>query len=366
MTRLSLKDFSYTYPEELVAKYPANPRDSSRLLVVSKNSNSIEHKNFTDIIAYFQEGDVLVMNNSKVFPCRLITQRKSGGRQEIFLIRRIDENAGRACPVPTKNFIGNICSETWSVMLNSSGKVKHGDVFHFEELTVTILEDEGNLRKALLEFTGDLYAILNRVAHMPLPPYINRIDEASDHERYQTVYAKDTGSVAAPTAGLHFTPELIAKLIAKGIIVTEVTLHVGLGTFLPVKTQSIEQHEMHSEYFSISQVACDVLNLAKKEGRRITALGTTSTRVLETIANNVGAGLPGPLAPMNGTTNIFIYPPYKFQLVDRIITNFHQPESTLLMLVSAFAGREEILSAYQEAIQKKYRLFSYGDAMLIG
>ncbi len=366
---LSPKDFTYEFPQELIAKYPVTPRDASRLLIVNRRDKTTKHTRFKNIADYFNAGDVLVFNNTKVFPCRLITQRKTGGRQEIFLLHsRGDTATGTACRAPTNN-------EIWSVMLNASGKINAGDVFEFDGLTITIQSDHGNIREARLDYNGDLMAILNRIAHMPLPPYINRDDEPSDRDRYQTVFAKTTGSVAAPTAGLHFTPQIIEELKERGVIICEVTLHVGLGTFLPVKVDDIAQHEMHSEVFSIDEDTCSVLNLAKSEGRKITAVGTTVARVLETIANApVGAGSPRPqlpqfgrgdLAPTTDSTNIFIYPPYEFKMIDRLITNFHQPESTLLMLVSAFAGREFILSAYDEAIKNQYRLFSYGDVMMI-
>jgi len=289
------------------------------------------------------------MNDSKVFPCRLITNRKSGGRQEIFLIRKLGE-------VDPSN-------QTWEVLLNANLKVKAGDNFHFDGLTVTITDEahpDHLTRRAKLVFTGDLFSLLQKIAHIPLPPYITRADTPEDITTYQTVYAKNTGSVAAPTAGFHFTPELLQALRDKGVIITTVTLHVGPGTFLPVRTENIQDHKMHTEFYSLSAETCHIINEAKKQNRRVTTVGTTSVRVLES-----AAVINNELTPHDGQTAIFIYPPYTFKIVNRLITNFHQPESTLLMLVSAFAGREKILAAYQEAISLGYRLFSYGDALLI-
>lgn len=342
-----LKDYSYDFPEELIALYPAKERAGSKLMVLDRAAKSVAHENFSDITAYFQDGDVLVLNDSKVFPCRLVTKRASGGRQEILLLER----------VPAKDF-GD--GEIWRVMVNSSRKVKAGDEFNFAGLKVTILDDDGATRLARLDFDGEPKAILEKIADMPLPPYIKRANESLDRERYQTVFAKTSGSVAAPTAGLHFTPKVLQSLKSKGVKIAEVTLHVGPGTFLPVRTDDITGHKMHEERFTISRESCDTINAAKASGRKITAVGTTSVRVLETLAKSSAT-----LSSQTGTTDIFIRPPFGFKIVDRLLTNFHQPESTLLILVSAFAGREFVLGAYKEAIQQRYRLFSYGDAMLI-
>lgn len=337
----SLKDYSYSYPEELVALYPQDKRDASRLLVLNKQTKKIEHKLFSDICDYFSSGDVLVLNDSKVFPCRLVTSRKTGGRQEIFLVRELEKNV-------------------WQVLINANHKVHAGDEFLFEGLKIKILDDGGAERRVLLQFDGDLFEILERVAKIPLPPYIHRETEDIDRSRYQTVYARERGSVAAPTAGFHFTDEIFAKLKSKGVKIVTVTLHVGPGTFLPVRSEKISEHKMHEEFFHVSKESCDIIHQAKRDGKKITAVGTTATRVLESVAQKNGALKPG-----FGSTDIFIHPPFEFKMIDQLITNFHQPESTLLMLVSAFAGRECLLSVYQEAIQKKYRLFSYGDAMFL-
>lgn len=354
---MQLKDFSYHLPETLIAKQPVAKRDASRLLVLNRKTGHTEHKQFLDLYKYFQAGDVLILNNTRVFPCRLLTQRKTGGKQEILLL-----NKSGAIPSPQGgegDFSTN--TERWRVLINASQRVRAGDRFDFDGLSVTLLSSEGNEREALLEFEGSLWDILDRIGHVPLPPYINRPDQQSDHSRYQTVFAKETGSVAAPTAGLHFTPELLNRLKQKGVETVFLTLHVGPGTFLPVRTKNIEDHKMHAENYSVSAETCDTINRAKKEGRRVTAVGTTPVRVLESLALKSES-----LKPETGWTDIFIYPPFTFKVVDRLITNFHLPESTLLMLVSAFAGRERILEAYQEAIRQKYRFYSYGDAMMIG
>lgn len=339
-----LKDYSYLYPTELVALAPTQSRDHSRLMVLNRHAQSSVHKNFSDITEYFKSGDVLVLNDSKVFPARLVTQRPGGGRQEIFLIREVKP-------------------KLWEVMVNKSRKLKMGERFIFEELEIMLADDhcpENQTRLVELKYAGNLDPILKKIGHIPLPPYIKREDNPADHEHYQTVFAKHKGSVAAPTAGLHFTRELLDQLEKIGVQIATVTLHVGPGTFLPVKTPDITTHKMHTEYFSISRQTCNTINMAKREGRLVTAVGTTSTRVLESLARTNTV-----LEETSSQTDIFIHPPYPFKIVDRLITNFHQPESTLLMLVSAFAGRDFILSAYQEAIRQKYRLFSYGDAMLI-
>lgn len=340
-----LTDYAYDFPAELIALYPTAERSASRLMILDRQTRAIEHRSFANILDHFGSGDVLVLNNSKVFPCRLVTQRASGGRQEILLLEKVRAEAQ---------------GEVWRVMINASRKLHRHDRFDFENLSITILDDAGNTRQALLEFNGELKNILDRIADIPLPPYIQRANEPIDKTRYQTVFAKTEGSVAAPTAGLHFTPEIFSALKDKGVHVTEVTLHVGPGTFLPVRTDDITKHQMHAEHFTISEETCQLINTAKATGHKVTAVGTTSVRVLESIARRQNH-----LTPQTTTTDIFIYPPYDFKIVDRLITNFHQPESTLLMLVGAFANRNLVLTAYQDAIQKQYRLFSYGDAMLI-
>lgn len=347
----NIADYSYTFPKSSIAFYPQDKRDHSRLMVLDRKNQKIYHKTFGDIIDYFVPGDVLVLNDSKVFPCRLLTKNKTGGRQEIFLVKKISEVQENTTQI------------VWQILISNNHKIKKGDAFEFENLKIEILDDfdfQKNFRLAKLYFEDDLFEILEKIGHVPLPPYIKRADEKSDKEKYQTVYAKTVGSVAAPTAGLHFTENLLQKLTTKGVSVVKVTLHVGPGTFLPIKTKNSKDHKMHSENFSISDEACKVINEAKANGKKITAVGTTTTRVLETLAQQSIK-----LKPRCAITNIFIFPPFEFKIVDRLITNFHQPESTLLMLVSAFAGREFILSSYEQAIKESYRLFSYGDAMII-
>jgi S-adenosylmethionine:tRNA ribosyltransferase-isomerase len=317
-------------------------RDMSRLLVLDKKTGQIEHKIFKDIVDYFNEGDCLVLNNTRVIPARLLGEKEgSGGKIEFVLLKCIKEN-------------------DWEVILRPGRKAKPGARFVFGngELRAEILEvlEEGN-RLVRFEYEGVFQEVLDRVGIMPLPPYIT--EKLANPERYQTVYAKYNGSAAAPTAGLHFTEELLNTLQNKGVKIVYVMLHVGLGTFRPVKVEDITQHKMHSEYYSISQATCDTINAAKKAGNRVTAVGTTSSRVLETVGAN------RELHACEGWTDIFIYPGYQFKIVDRLITNFHLPESTLIMLVSALAGRENILKAYSEAVNNKYRFFSFGDAMFI-
>lgn len=339
---MDLKEFDYYLPEELIAQHPMEKRDMSRLLVLDKSTGQIEHKIFKDIVDYFRAGDCLVLNNTRVIPARLLGEKEgSGGKIEFVLLKCIKEN-------------------DWEVILRPGKKAKPGARFVFGngELRAEILEvlEEGN-RLVRFEYEGVFQEVLDRVGIMPLPPYIT--EKLANPERYQTVYAKYNGSAAAPTAGLHFTEELLNTLQNKGVKIAYVMLHVGLGTFRPVKVEDITQHKMHSEYYSITQETCDTINAAKKAGNRVTAVGTTSSRVLETVGAN------GELNACEGWTDIFIYPGYQFKIVDRLITNFHLPESTLIMLVSALAGRENILKAYSEAVNDKYRFFSFGDAMFI-
>lgn len=343
-----LSDFDYSYPDELVALYPHQKRDESRMMVVDRVTGQFAHQNFKNFPDYFQKGDVLVVNESKVFPCRLFTKKKTGGKLEIFLVRHSDD-----------------LKKKWEVMVTDSRKIKKGDQFVVApELTVIFdddISDQKQTRSVTLNFEGDFDAMIQKVGHIPLPPYIKRQDEkAFDTDRYQTVYAKNTGSVAAPTAGFHLTDEVLTSLKNLGVIIAPVTLHVGLGTFLPVKVEDITQHLMHEEFFSMDQSSIDILTQAKKEGKRITAIGTTSVRVLESAFDKNGKILQS-----SGFTRIFIYPPYEFKMVNRLLTNFHQPKSTLLMLVSAFLGKETVKKAYSDAIQNKYRLFSYGDCMFL-
>ena len=340
---MELRDFYFDLPNELIAQEPIKERQMSRLMVLEKQSGQVSHKIFKDIVDYVERGDTLVLNDTRVIPARLLGKKQdTGGKIEFILLKRIE-------------------NDTWEVILKPARKAKLGAKFSFGEgelvaEVVGILDDGRRLVK--FEYEGVFESILDKVGNMPLPPYITK--RLADKERYQTVYSKHKGSAAAPTAGLHFTLELLDDLKNKGVNIVYVTLHVGLGTFRPVKVNNIKEHTMHSEYFSISKEACDIINDTKKNGKKIFAVGTTSSRVLETVANDDGI-----VNPRVGETKIFIYPGYKFKVVDSLITNFHLPESTLLMLVSAMAGRENILKAYDEAIKERYRFFSFGDAMLI-
>lgn len=340
---MNLKDFWYDLPEHLIAQSPLERRDMSRLLVLHKDSGALEHKHFKDLPEYLEAGDCLVINNTRVMPARLLGEKENtGGKIEFVLLKRLD-------------------TDVWEVILKPGRKAKIGSRFVFGNglLKAEILDigEEGN-RIVKFFYDGVFEAILDKVGVMPLPPYIHATLE--DRERYQTVYSKINGSAAAPTAGLHFTPELLKTLKEKGVQVAEVTLHVGLGTFRPVKTENILEHHMHSEEYELTHEACALINQAKTAGKRVIAVGTTSVRVLETSSTSEHRCIPG-----HGETDIFIYPGYSFKMVDALITNFHLPESTLIMLVSALAGRDKIMAAYQEAILREYRFFSFGDAMLI-
>lgn len=334
-------DFYYNLPEELIAQTPATPRDSSRLLVYDRASEKIEHRIFRDITDYLKAGDVLVINDTKVLPARLYAHTQNGGAVEVLLLKRQS-------------------IDTWEVLVKPGKKCTPGKKLIISDelsLTVQSVTDSGE-RIVKFEYDGVFEEILERVGSMPLPPYIK--EKLKDKNRYQTVYAKFDGSSAAPTAGLHFTPELLQKIKDMGVEIVEVLLHVGLGTFRPVKEDIITDHKMHSEYFEVSSEAAQKINAAKREGRRIIAVGTTSVRTLESATNEQGE-----VIPQNGNTQIFIYPPYKFKCVDALITNFHLPESTLIMLVAAMTGREQILNVYNTAVAEKYRFFSFGDAMFI-
>lgn len=344
-TPLKKRDFWYDLPEELIAQTPLEERDSSRLLVLDRKTGEIEHRIFHDIVEYINPGDVLVINNSKVIPARLMGKKSDTGiTVEVLLLRQKE-------------------LDTWEVMTYPGRRTKPGTKIIFGEgrLCAEVLEilDGGN---RLVKFTYDksnsLMALFDEVGNMPLPPYIK--EKLKDKSRYQTVYAKYDGSAAAPTAGLHFTEELFDKLKAKGVEIAPVMLHVGLGTFRPVKVDDINDHVMHTEYFSVSEESAEKLNRCRKNGGRIIAVGTTSCRTLESVTDDDGV-----VHAMSGDTGIFIYPGYKFKATDALITNFHLPESTLVMLVSAFSSREAVLNAYEEAIKKRYRFFSFGDAMFI-
>lgn len=340
---MKLKDFWYPLPEELIAQHPLERRDQSRLLVLNRKERTITHRIFRDIHEYLQEGDCLVINNTRVIPARLIGEKEgTGGKIEFVLLKRLENDA-------------------WEVMLKPGRRARVGSRFVFGDgaLKAEVLRivDGGN-RIVKFYYDGVFEEVLDRVGIMPLPPYIT--ENLEDKERYQTVYSKIDGSAAAPTAGLHFTEELLEIIKAKGVEIAEVTLHVGLGTFRPVKVENIEEHHMHKEYYCVTEEDCKKINRARQNGKRVIAVGTTSVRVLETAADEQGIVHPG-----QGETDIFIYPGYKFKAVDALITNFHLPESTLIMLVCAFAGKDFVMEAYMEAVEHKYRFFSFGDAMFI-
>ncbi len=334
-------DFYYDLPESQIAQTPAEPRDRSRLLVYDRHTKTIEDKIFRDITEYLQAGDVLVVNNTKVIPARMYALTKNGGVVEVLLLKRYDLN-------------------TWEVLMRPGKKGKIGVQMTIgEELSFTV-KDITETGERIVEFSykGAFEDVLSRVGTMPLPPYIR--EKLEDQARYNTVYSKVDGSAAAPTAGLHFTDELIQKLKDKGVEMAEVLLHVGLGTFRPVSEEIITDHKMHSEYYEIKPEAAEIINRAKREGRRVIAVGTTSVRTLESVANEQGM-----VEAKSGNTEIFLYPPYKMKCVDALITNFHLPESTLIMLVACLTGREEILQVYEHAVKNGYRFFSFGDCTFI-
>ena len=340
---MNIEDFNYELPEELIAQTPLKVRDSSRLLVLDKNTGEVEHKHFTDIIDYLEEGDTLVLNDTKVLPARLIgVKEETGAVIEILLLKNLEKDNWECLVKPARRV------KTGTIVSFGNGKLKAKCIGEFDE----------GIRHIELLYDGILMEILDELGTMPLPPYIH--EKLKDQSRYQTVYAKEVGSAAAPTAGLHFTNELLDRIKAKGINICYVTLHVGLGTFRPVSVTNIKDHEMHSEFYSMKKEVADSLNKAKSEGKRIIAVGTTTTRVLETIMSEHNKFIE-----CSGWTKIFIYPGYEFKAINCLITNFHLPKSTLVMLVSALAGRENILNAYKIAVQEKYRFFSFGDAMFI-
>lgn len=332
-------DYYYDLPEELIAQTPVEPRDASRLLVYDRKADAITHAHFRDLPDFLREGDLLVINNTRVIPARIFGTIE--GKQTVFellLLKRIDYTH-------------------WETIMRPARKARLNSVIKISDELTAVVEkiDDYGARTVRFEFDGVFEDILDRVGNMPLPPYIH--EKLADKERYQTVYSRVDGSAAAPTAGLHFTPELMDKVRAKGAEFAEVLLHIGLGTFRPVKAENILDHEMHSEYYEIDEATAEKINAAKREGRRVIAVGTTSVRVLETVADENGF-----VKAARGDTKIFIYPPYKFKCVDALITNFHLPESTLIMLVSAFAGRENILKVYETAVKERYRFFSFGDS----
>ena len=345
METLLKSDYYYDLPEELIAQDPLKDRSSSRLMVLSRENGSVEHNHFTDILNYLHEGDVLVLNNTKVIPARLYGVKEgTGAVVEVLLLKRIEDR-----------------ESSWECLVKPGKKARIGTILNFGDGIlkgeITDIVDEGN-RVIKFEFDGIFEEILDELGEMPLPPYIH--NKLEDKSRYQTVYAKFDGSAAAPTAGLHFTNELLQEISAKKVTICYVTLHVGLGTFRPVKEDNLINHHMHTEMCFIDEETADIINKAKAEGRRVICVGTTSVRTLESMADKKGHVIAG-----SKNTDIFIYPGYEFKIPDGLITNFHLPESTLIMLVSAFASREMILNAYREAVRERYRFFSFGDAMFI-
>ena len=340
---MKITEFDYELPENLIAQVPIEKRDESRLMVLDRKNKTIEHKIFKDIIDYLEPGDCLVRNNTKVIPARIYGKKETGAKVEFLLLNNIE-------------------GDIWETIVRPGNKLHAGTKVIFGDgiLTAEIIETmPGGTRKVKFSYNGIFNEILDKIGLMPLPPYIH--EDLKDNDRYQTVYAKYEGSAAAPTAGLHFTPELLKKIEEKGVEIANVTLHVGIGTFRPVKEENVEDHEMHVEHFYIKQEDVEKINETKKNGKRVIAVGTTSCRVLETIASEDN----GMVKETEGDTNIFIYPGYKFKCIDGLITNFHLPKSTLLMLVSALAGKDYILKAYNEAVKEKYKFFSFGDAMFI-
>lgn len=340
---MKTSDFDFYLPEELIAQYPLEKRDYSRLMVLDKATGEIEHKHFYDVIDYLNKGDTLVLNNTRVMPARLIGEKAiSGGKIEFLLLKRIE-------------------GDKWECLAKPGKRAKIGTEFTFGEgklkCKVVDIVEEGN---RIIEFSYDgiFEQVLDDLGEMPLPPYIT--EKLEDRERYQTVYSKEQGSAAAPTAGLHFTKELLEKVKEKGVNIAYVTLHVGLGTFRPVNVDDVNEHVMHSEFYHLEEEDANIINETKKRGNKIISVGTTSTRTLETIGDENGF-----VKAQSGWTNIFIYPGYKFKVVDKLITNFHLPESTLIMLVSALSGKEKVMNAYNEAVKEKYRFFSFGDSMII-
>lgn len=339
---MKTSDFYYELPKELIAQTPVEPRDSSRLMVLNRETGEIEHRHFYDILDYLNEGDLLVCNDSRVLPARIFGVKETGARVEFLLLKQISGNR-------------------WETLCKPGKKAREGAEFIFGDgimkAKIAGVTEDGN-RIVDFDCNENFFAALDKIGQMPLPPYIT--EELKDRERYQTVYSHELGSAAAPTAGLHFTEELMEKLRAKGVNIAYVTLHVGLGTFRPVKVDDVTKHKMHSEHYEIPEETARLINQTKQNGKRVIAVGTTSCRTLESVASFYGE-----IKPCDGFTDIFIYPGYEFKVLDGLITNFHLPESTLIMLVSAFAGYDNIMNAYKTAVEEKYRFFSFGDAMLI-
>lgn len=341
---MKLADFQYNLPEKLIAQYPAKRRDQARLMIVNRETGEIDEALFSDVVDYMTEGDCLVVNETKVFPARLLgTKDRTDAQVEIFLLRELEPSL-------------------WEVLVKPARKVRIGNRLTVgKELTGDVIDNTvSGGRVVRFHYEGDFYSIVERIGKSPLPPYIKREPEPLDKERYQTVYAKTRGAVAAPTAGLHFTKELLKKIEKKGVKIVPVLLHLGLGSFRPVAVEDLSRHKMDSEYYEISEQSVEAINETMRSGRKVIAVGTSTVRVLETVVTSEGFVKPG-----KGWTDKFIYPPYEFKIVDRLITNFHLPGSTLLMMVCAFAGRDLIFKAYRRAIREKFRFYSYGDAMLI-
>lgn len=338
--KLHIEDFDYPFDPSLIAQYPLSKRDQSRLLVLDRKKGTIEHRRFFELSKYLKRGDLLVLNNTRVFPCRLVGKKdETGGRVELLLIKRLH-------------------GDTWEVM--AEGRLKQGTKVLFSpSIRCEIIEKNADLVIAEFHYHGDWEGILSEIGNVPIPPYIRRSPVEEDRVWYQTVYASEEGAIAAPTAGLHFTEELLQSLSSSGITITTITLHVGAGTFRPVKVEWIEEHKMSREWFDVRREVVDLIRDTKNRGGKVVAVGTTAVRALEQAATG------GEIKEMKGETDLFIYPGFKFKVVDAMITNFHLPKSTLLMLVMAFAGRENILHAYSEAVKLRFRLYSYGDAMLI-
>ncbi len=343
---MKLSDFDYAYTKTLIAKYPADPRDSARLMVVDRQTGDVEHRTFSDIHEYFKKGDCLVVNDTRVFPARLIGRKeKTNAKIEVFLLRELSKD-----------------ESIWDVIVDPARKVRIGNKIYFADNLMCEVIDNTTSRGRTVRFNydGDFFKLIEKVGHTPLPPYIKRDAEEEDKERYQTVFAEHIGAVAAPTAGLHFTKPLLAKLKRKGVNMTSILLHIGLGTFRPVEVEDLTKHKMDSEYYEIPPDACLTVNKAKDQKKNIFVCGTSTVRAVESSVTTMRK-----LTPARGWTDKFIYPPYDFKITDRLITNFHMPKTTLLMMVAAFSDYDLMMKAYKKAVKEKYRLFSYGDAMLI-
>lgn len=341
---MRIEEFDYNLPKSLIAQYPSLQREDSRLMILHRNRGVIEHRAFQDFLDYLHPGDLLVMNNTRVLPARLIGKKETGGKVEILLVPSWNGTQGE-----------------WDVLMKDSGKIRQGTRIQFGEgLYGEVKEVSGGKRKICFNSQGEVITLLKKIGHIPLPPYIKREDEPLDRVRYQTVFAEKDGSIAAPTAGLHFTGSLLQALKERGVSISLITLHIGIGTFETIKAKAIEDHLMKAEWVEISEEVVREIAKTKAQGGRVIAVGTTATRALESFPGEDGGIRPG-----KGMTSLFIFPPFRFRVIDALVTNFHLPKSTLIMLVSAFAGKDLLMKAYQEAVEKEYRFYSYGDAMLI-